>query len=123
MVRRKDSAIIMLYSYVWIWVIWKAGRYFRKAMEIELMNADPYYRYAWMLRDYMKDNQESEKYLLKALGINDTYCGVNGECGYLLYLMGEYERAIEYMVRELKVSDDNGTTHFVNSLLNKALGE
>ena len=82
--------------------------YYMKAMEIEPMNYKIYYGYAMMLRDYVKDYNESEKYYLKALELNDKGDGINSAYGYLLYLMGDYEKAMKYVVKELGLSHNEG---------------
>ena len=98
--------------------------YLKKAMEIEPMNADSYLEYAKLLRDNLRDYDEAEKYYLKVLEINDEHYEVNGSYGYLLYLKGDYDKAMEYIEKELRLDldDKNKWAHFYHGLLNKTMG-
>ena len=55
-----------------------------------------------ILRDYKKDYKESEKWYLKSLALSDKH--FNGSYGYLLYLMGEYDKAMGFVQKELKLT-------------------
>ena len=48
-----------------------------------------------MMRDFVKQFKESEKWRLKCLEINPKDCGTNASYGYSLYLMGQYDKAIK----------------------------
>ena len=55
-----------------------------------------------MLRNNLRDYEQAEKYYLKCLEIDDIDCGtVNGSYGYLLYLMGDIEKAKEKILLQL----------------------
>ena len=99
----------------------KALDYFMKAINIEPNRTDHYYGVAKVYRDHVKDYKESEKYYLKCFKVNNEDCGTNGSYGYLLYLMGRYEEALEYILKELKLDDDNYFAHYYHALVNKAL--
>ena len=75
----------------------QAKTYYDKAIEIAPDKVQPYFRYAKELRDGKRDYKESEKYYLKSLEIDDKQQYVRGSYGYLLYLMGEYEKAMKYV--------------------------
>ena len=92
-------------------------------MEIEPMNSWPYYEYGRMLRDYVGDYEEAEKYLMKAMECIDEDVGVVfGAYGYLLYLMGDYERGMKHIERALELDNGDKLTHFYYGVLNKVLG-
>ena len=83
------------------------------------MNGNTCYRYGEMLRDYVKDYDESKKYFLKALEIDTNKYGINGSYGYLLYLRSDYDQRIKYVEKELEIDDDNNWAHFYYGLLYK----
>ena len=101
----------------------KAANLFTKAIEIDPKDMNSYYEYATMLRDKVRDYPESERYYLKALEINDVSDrGTNGSYGYLLYLMGEYNKGIKYVEIELALHPRKYWAHFYHGLLHKVLG-
>ena len=106
----------------------KAMKHFKLELNLNVkikpMNCDSYYQYAKVLRDYVKNYAESERYYLKALEIDNGYFGVNASYGYLLYLMGEYEKALEYIRMELRldVKDKGLWAHFYHGLVNRTIG-
>ena len=83
-----------------------AKLYFEKAIEIDPNEGDSYYQYAKFLRDYAKDYKESEKNYLKAFELNDEESS-HGSYGYLLYLMGDYDKAMKHVEMELYQSCGN----------------
>ena len=58
--------------------------------------------------------------------INDINSATNAAYGYLLYLMGDYEKAKEYMEKQIKLDEEtkyeNKWTWIYYSILNKKLG-
>ena len=96
-----------------------ATRYFMKAMRIEPTNSNSYYQYAIMLRDNDRDYVEAEKYFLYALQICGELEVINNEYGYLLYLMGKYQDAMECFEIALEADDENIWAHFYYGLFNQ----
>ena len=104
----------------------KANTHYIKAIEMAPLNADVYGSYATFLRDTVKDYVEAERHYLKALEIDGTKSKTNSSYGYLLYLMGKYDEAMEYIEKgmEFDVKDENQSMwiHFYYGLVNKTLG-
>ena len=75
-----------------------------------------------MWRDFAKDFEKAEIYYLKALEIDHNTPAINGSYGYLLYLMGDYEKAMKYIEKELKINKRNKWAYFYHGLLNKIQG-
>ena len=99
----------------------ESKKYYMKAIEIEPDNAMAYSEYAWMLRDFMRDYAESEKHYLKALEIDSQSRRINGAYGYLLCLMGQYEKARERMDIGLD-EKEKLYPNFYRGLIHKMLG-
>ena len=56
------------------------------------------------------DYNESEKYFLKYLEYYPNDCDVNASYGYLLYLMGKYEDALEQIQIGLEMNEKSVVT-------------
>ena len=76
-----------------------------------------------MYRDSIKDYKESPKYYMKCLEINKRDYGTNGSYGYLLYLMSEYDKALNHIEIELDLEDNNNWAHFYQALVYNAIDE
>ena len=96
--------------------------YFENTIKLMPDKGWPYQQYAKALRNYAKDYEEAEKYCLKALEIGDKNELIHGTYGYLLYLMGEYNKAIEHLEIELEADDRNYLTHYYHALANHSIG-
>ena len=97
-----------------------ARKYFEIGIALEPDNILRYYRYGLMLRDYMCDYQGAKKQYLKCLKMDKTK--YNASYGYLLYLMGEYEKGLRYIEIDLSVNDGYKWPNFYHGLVNKTLG-
>ena len=75
----------------------EAKECFVKAIEIGPDDQNSYYQYARLLRDYIGDYEEAERCYIKCIEMDPKKQGVNGSYGYLLYLMGKYAKALEYI--------------------------
>ena len=102
-----------------------ARKYFEKAIELEPDEQLHYYEYGKMIRDHVRDYEEAEGYYLKC---KELLVGeyVDGSYGYLLYLMGRYDKArlhIEIQMEyDYKHKQSNYWGQFYYGVLNEALG-
>ena len=93
-------------------------------MGIELNHNNPTicYKLAIVFRDNLKDYEKSQKYYLKCLEMEQKAKvkkeTVNGSCGYLLYLMSEYEEAMKHILLGFKEEENsNGWTYYYHALV------
>ena len=105
----------------------KSSYHYEIAIELEPDASYYYYRYAVMLRDGAMDYEKSEKYYLKCLSLKiegqDDY--IHGSYGYLLYLMGKYEKAMKNIQNQLDLLDGTDSfsyAYFYAALVNKMIG-
>ena len=96
--------------------------YCLKAIKFSPNYFEPYYQYAEILRDFVKDYKESQKYFLKALQMSYSDGRILGSYGYLLYLMGDYENARKYVEKALEMNCEKLWSHLYLGLLNKSQG-
>ena len=101
----------------------EARKYLAKAIELEPDKCEAYRMMGVVLRDGFKDYKESEKHYLKCLEIEALNYGANSSYGYLLYLMGHYEKAKEYVEIEIANMTRNIWVHFYHGLIFCALGD
>ena len=99
----------------------KAKEYYFKVIDIKPSYCSAYYGLAKMYRDCLKDYNESKKWYLKSLEIDDN--NYNALYGYLLYLMGEYEKAMEFINIDLKLQTDNKWAYFYKGLVHRVFGD
>ena len=102
-----------------------AKLYFMKAIEINPNDCNFYYEYARFMRDDVRDYNESEMYYLKCLEIDPKYERANHSYGYLLYLMGKYEKAMEYIKIGIELNNNPKSIwpYFYQGLVYKAIGD
>ena len=100
----------------------QAMLYCHKAGEIDSKDVASHYQLAKLYRDYRKDYIEAEKYYLKCLEFDYSGFLINGSYGYLLYLLGDYEKALKFVQIELKIDDMNKWTHYYHALIHKIKG-
>ena len=97
----------------------QAKKYLEQAIELKPDNCKAYHTMAVMIRDCVKDYQESEKYYMKCYELNPSYPAINSSYGYLLYLTGDYDKAMEYVEIEFKDGDTtNYWLYFYYGLIN-----
>ena len=96
--------------------------YYQKAISLQPENCTAYYRFAKILRNYMGDYEEAEKYYLKCLELKHDGFGIHGSYGYLLYLMGDVKKAMEYIKIQLDLDDESKWAHLYYGALNNVLG-
>ena len=86
----------------------EAKYHFDKAIELDPDNAWTYLDYARMYRNKLKDYKEAEKYYLKSLELDGGEdCTTNASFAYMLYLMGDMERAKKYIDIQVKMDEED----------------
>ena len=102
----------------------EAKKYLEKAIELEAENVKAYKRLAVVYRDGIQDFQESERYYLKCLEMDGNNSGLYYSYGYLLYLMGEFQRAKDQIDTSWKLCDGfkNHWMYFYLGLVNQVMG-
>ena len=87
-----------------------------------------YYHYAQFYRDHVKDYQKARRYYLKCLQIRKKFgtmksLPINAEYGYILYLLGHYQKAKRYVEKELKMGTNSLVVHFYHALIFEKLDD
>ena len=98
--------------------------YLVKSIQANPENSLSYFLLAWMYQNNCRNYNESQKWYLKCLEIDDKHEGLNSSYGYLLYLMGRYEQALKYVNIEMKLypKTDVIWPYIYAALLHKTFG-
>ena len=90
----------------------QARTYFDKAIELQSDQYMEYYDLANFIRDYVNDYDEAEEYYQKCIelewnALTSNYIA-NGDYGYLLYLVHEYDAAKKHIELQIEYDDNYG---------------
>ena len=97
----------------------RAKESYEAVISLEPENTDACYQCAKICRDYLFDYNESEKHFMKLVEIDGEY---KHAYGYLLYLMGKYDKALECINARLEVNDGNPWVYLYLALINASMG-
>ena len=101
-----------------------AKQYLREAMQHDPDCIDAYDDFAFLMR-ITKNYEESQKYYMKCLEMNDTKFGINAYYAFVLYLMRDYGKAVRYIDIEMKREKHLGIKRWIYSyhaIIHKAAG-
>ena len=99
----------------------KSRIYYKKAISLVPDNCAPYYSFAKVLRNHMRDYKEAEKQFLKCLELNHAGFAINSSYGFLLYLMGDIEKAMEYVKIQMEIDNQRKWPHLYEGVLHNTL--